>query len=582
MSQGQASSTENLTAIMRLPLLRDEEDLHRMLGGNGPSDEHLMSLMHEVTHHLCFSTGPVGVIPAYLETRAASLAYLAQTGSDPEQYQKAAFDSIARSRGATKILRPLAEGLALFSEFDSISGEYAKVQSHVYRAAKSLFIDVRESDLLKAFKAGELDIDTYIIESDRAMRRLIFQERTSDRAIDRKYNLLLQPIGLRNGGYLPGYLRVKDIYNRCALNNPILFRESDLFLCYIVQYIYGDPVLAAALIDPSVDAHEALSSFADRLRERLNHLPSILTKESLEGLQCSMIKNDMRGLAHFTGIEDNDYAKSMRVANRFKEDMELASENPDDPFGVLVNALVKQRHYMYIGDLSAHVWFEEGDAMIDLPSMGVGIRAPVFRTVHAGDAEAIYLISPVSRTSFPIAALYERDNEAVALSWIDWIAQDQERMTNSLLESRLPVRQARELAKAAQGAVSHTLRKSGYDVELDNLVDQLTATIEEIYFRKAANPVNEPELASLRSRMARYGLGGLWEDPELVRRLARLGLASSVASSHTALTKLFEGLGWGALDDEIAVLIEAANQIWPIVLSVFSYSAGGRLVTVSP
>lgn len=592
MSSVQPAGIDNLTAIMRLPLLRDEKDLHRLLAGKSPSYEHLMSFMHEVTHHWCFRTGPVGSMMAYLESRAASSAYFAITGANPQQHQKATFDSIARSRGATQILRPLAEGLALFSEFDILSGRDSKVYSQVFMAARSQFINTSDSDLTKALQSGSMDPDEFIDKSDRAMHILLAQERTQARAIDRKNNLLLQPIDPGFGGYLPGYLSVKDLYYRCARNTPVLLTEPDLFLCYIQQYIYSDPVLAAALIDPLADAREALSAFTNRLSARMILLPLTLTEESLEGLQRSSRENDLNGLMHFTGIAEEDYVASWRTISQFIDELKLAAENPEDPIGVLVRALVNQRTYMHIGELSADVRFDEGYAMIDLPSRGTGIRVPVFKTLRTGNANVVHLISPVDREYMPIAALYERDDEVVALSWGIWSKKDQERMTTDLLETRYPVRAARELVKICQEIITGTLKASGSDVELENLMRQITAALQTVYFPIARGPADEADLARIRLRMARRGLGGLVEDPDLVRRLARLGLANSVTRNYRELSIIFERLGWSALDEEITLLVQAAREIWPtgqvdrdiwpIALFLWGDLTGDKFMVCSP
>jgi hypothetical protein len=582
MSFGQPASIDNLTAIMRLPLLQDEGDLRRLLSGQSPAHEHLMSFMHEVTHHLCFRTGPVGPAAALLESRATSSAYFAGTRDDHQKHQAATFDAVARSRGVTELLRPLAEGLALFSEFDSVSGKNAKVHSQVYMAAKSLFINLRDSEDLKAFKLGKIDVDEFAEKSDRAILRLIWQERTHPRAIERKLNLLLQPIDPSMGGYLPGYLCVKDLYYRCANKTPVLYTEADLFLCYIVQYIFGDPVLAAALVDPRADAHEALSAFADRLYARLHLLPQILTNESLEGLQRSMLQKEVKGLLEFIGISEEDYANSWPTIAQFNDEMKLAVEDPEDPFGVLNHALVNHRNYMYMGELSADVSFDHGYAWINLPSRGRGIRAPVFKTLEAGKANTVHLISPLDSRFCPLAVLYENDDRILALSWGLWLEKDQEGMTTSLLEDRYPVRATRDLMKTSRDAISYILEASGNDVELEDLMDQLSIARQTLYFPTARDPAEDAELANLRLRMARYGLGGLLDDPDVVRRLARLGLASSLTHNYEALSGIFERLGWGALDDEIALLVKAADQIWPIRLLVLGNLTGDRFVAAWP
>ena len=559
---------DNLTAITRLPLLSSEVDLGLLLTGHGPAGEHLMTFLHEAAHHQCFRQGPVGPLPAYLECLAASSAYLADTSDEPNEYRTAALGYVTLSRGATEILRPLSEGLALFSEFDTVSGPRSDVRSLTYGVAANLFVNTRGS-------GAESQRWT-----DTAMLKLVAAERTADLGIDRKADILLQPVDpSAAGGYLPGYLAVKRLYLRCALAQArLLLVEPDLFLFYVTQYVYGDPVLASALIDPTVNLGDALHAFVIRLAERLWNLPNVLTNDSLTELQRATLGNDPSGIKRAIGITEEEDEESAPVLSGFTSSLEAADDAPENPLGPLVRALVFQRKYLYLGELHADVRFEEGYARVEIPGAAHGLSVPVFRTRQPGDADTVHLISPVqdgARGS--VAAVYEKGDEVLALSWGRWDPDDQEDLTDALLEERISVAATRALIEECQDRIARTL---GDDQHLADLMSWLRPFIHRLYLPLAFDPQPASSFAEVEARMG-WGLLGLLPKRALVRRFARLGLVNSVARTYDELSIIFDELGWGPLDDEVNYLVDAARDP-PLVVTGFSLPDGQRYLLTSP
>jgi hypothetical protein len=559
---------DNLTAITRLPLLSSEEDLGLLLSGHGPAREHLMTFLHEAAHHQCFRQGPVGPLPAYLECLAAGSAYLAATSDEPDECRTATLGYVTLSRGATKILRPLSEGLALFSEFDTVSGPHSDVRSLPYAAATNLFVNTRGS-------SAESQRQT-----DTAMLKLVAAERTTDRGIDRKADLLLQPVDpAAAGGYLPGYLAVKRLYLRCVYNQaPLVLVEPDLFLFYVTQYVYGDPVLAAALINPTVSLAEALHAFVVRLAERLWNLPNVLTNDSLAELQRATLSNDPSGMKRAIGITEEEDEESAPVLSGFTSSLEAADDDPENPLGPLVRALVFQRKYLYLGELRADVQFEDGYARVEVPGAAHGLRVRVFRTRQPGDADTVHLISPVQGNGkWSIAAVYEKGGEVLGLTWSRWYLDDQEDLTDALLDERLSVAAARARVEECQDRIARTL---GDDQHLADLMGWLRPFIHGLYLPLAFDPQPASSFAEVEARMG-WGLLGLLPKRALVRRFARLGLANSVARTYDGLSIVFDELGWGPLDDEVNYLVDAARDP-PLIVTGFSVPDGQRYLLTSP
>jgi hypothetical protein len=568
---------DNLTSITRLPLLESEEDLGLLLSGNGPTDEHLMTFLHEVAHHQCFRQGPVGPLPAYLECLAASSAHLAATSDKPDEYRTATLGYVALSRGATKILRPLSEGLALFSEFDTVSGPRSDVRSLPYTAAANLFANTR----------GSMSTHVSVSESQRwtdtAMLKLVAAERTSDHGIDRKADLLLQPIDpSAGGGYLAGYLAVKRLYLRCVFNHAfLLLVEPDLFLFYVTQYVYGDPVLAAALVNPVVDPAEALRAFTVRLAERLWNLPDVLTNDSLAELQRATLDNDLSGVQRAIGITEEENGVSASVLSGFTTNLEAADSDPENPLGPLIRALVFQRKYLYLGELRADVRFEDGYAKVEVPGAAYGLSVRVFRTRRAGDADTVHLVSPVQGNGkWSVAAVYEKGGEVLGLSWVRWDSGDQEDLTEALLDERLSVRAALARVEECQGSIARALDDAEDDQHLEGLLGWLDSFIHDLYLPLAFNPQPASSFAEVEARMS-WGVYGLLPKRALVRRFARLGLANSIARNYDGLSIVFDKLGWGPLDDEVNHLVNAARDP-PLIVTGFSVSSGQRYLLTSP
>jgi hypothetical protein len=571
---------DNLTAITRLPLLSSEEDLRLLLSGQGPAGEHLMTILHETAHHQCFRQGPVGPLPAYLECLAASSAYLTATGDEPEEHRIATIGYVTLSRGATEILRPLSEGLALFSEFDTVSGPHSDVTSLPYTAATNLFVNALGSGFTRDFLAGRISSAEFQRRSEIAMFKLVAAERTDDRAVGRKASLLLQPVNPSvAGGYLAGYLAVKRLYLRCVFAHaPLLLTEPDLFLFYVTQYVYGDPVLAAALIDATVNLADALEAFVVRLAERLWNLPNVLTNDSLAELQRATLGNDPSGMKRAIGITEEEDEESAPVLSRFTSSLEAADADSENPLGPLVRALVFQRKYLYLGELRADVRFEEGYARVEVPGATHGLRLPVFRTRQPGDADTVHLISPVQDNGkWSVAAVYEKGGEVLGVSWGRWYLDDQEELTDALLDERLSVATTRARVEDCQDSIARAL---GDDQYLAELRGWLRSFIHGLYLPLAFDPEPASSFAEIEARMD-WGLLGLLPKRALVRRFARLGLANSVARSYDGLSIVFDKLGWGPLDDEVNSLVDVARDP-PLLVTAFSTLDGQRYLLTSP
>lgn len=246
--------------------------LDEMVSGQLPID-FLPSFLHEATHHWCFF-GSVGAALSLIHRRARRQALMAAArdmdADEAEDLKWKVFDDFIRYDSAMILLRPLVEGIALFMEFDVVPGD-SSISSDLLTLVQMLFRSPTEAGGRKS-----------PLSDDRA-RELLFHARTSE-LIERKAHLLLSPLGLDAGGYLIGYLMVKNYWLSLAVKHERLW-DRDLFAMYFIEYIFNDLGLVANILDPEhrdVFAVEALTNY---LAGRLTGLQGLDPNKFLDELE---------------------------------------------------------------------------------------------------------------------------------------------------------------------------------------------------------------------------------------------------------------------------------------------------------
>jgi hypothetical protein len=234
-SVGDARSiTDPVTNWVMISGVDLKRDLANMIRGGKYPLSCLPIFLHEAVHHMCFDS-PVGMALSMLQLRARRKALLHITNSQSSAVDKydVAEDAI-RYESAIHIMRPLAEGLALFGEFDAFPGD-SPVMSNVMKIMAINFREPREE--------RETIADT--------ARRILWGTRVGSLFTERKADLLVQPLVTTSGGYLAGYLTVKNL--QLILMKKMQsgrFLDSDLFLFYLLTYFYHDFGFVATLLDP--------------------------------------------------------------------------------------------------------------------------------------------------------------------------------------------------------------------------------------------------------------------------------------------------------------------------------------------
>ncbi len=226
------NTTTNTTFIPEIDLSRDFEALYSL---KGLPSSCLASFLHEAVHHWCFMS-PVGTVLALLRVRAQlySFEWMMEDDDDVgDAIGQSIGDDIAVYRMITALLRPMAEGLATFAEFDVLplasTSVISKPMSWLYFA----FCVPKEAELKGNYGLGLVD--------------LLIRTRLTEDFIRRKANLLLNPAKVEHGGYLLGYLLVKRMWHH-AMSRSKHFADADFFYMFLKRYIYNDYGLAGLLL----------------------------------------------------------------------------------------------------------------------------------------------------------------------------------------------------------------------------------------------------------------------------------------------------------------------------------------------
>lgn len=211
------------------------------------------TFLHESTHHWCFDSLVGGTI-AMLELQAMRHATVSRCATHKEQYH--VFDCLLRARVASNLLRPLAEGLALFAEYDAVPGASPQISTPLLGAIYCFGLPtMAEDDKLLPWKA-----------TLQLLRR-------SPGFCARKASVLQRPFSCEDA-YLPGYMSVKSLW-RSAARRSSQFMDTDLFLAFVKGYFYEDPRFVSAILDPEAKEVRAAQGIYAYFLQRTNEFLSL-------------------------------------------------------------------------------------------------------------------------------------------------------------------------------------------------------------------------------------------------------------------------------------------------------------------
>lgn len=275
------SWTDLTTNAMFLSEVQRTGDLRKLFVSSKSPDHYRPVFLHEATHHWCFLS-PVGSTLTYLRFRACRHALKAQKSSSA---LSDLLDDLVRYEVATALMRPLAEGLALFAQFDATPSA-SSVQSAPLTWSLQFFKEDAE-DLKFSASFDQLEQDM------RSLLLILADARLNEQTLRSKAALLAKRLQPSVDCYLAGYLFVKNL-RRFALSKSTRFLETDLFLTYLRNFFYHDLGLVAALLEPSVSEIRTANTIAMAFQERIDQffasdLATNITRfeQEISGLQAN-------------------------------------------------------------------------------------------------------------------------------------------------------------------------------------------------------------------------------------------------------------------------------------------------------
>jgi hypothetical protein len=227
----------------------------KTLADGALADELIWPILHEFTHHGSLHT-PVGT-----SLSALAVSHTSTVGSlweDADRLLGPARDVI-RSAASNLLLRPLMEGMALFAEFDAVSGD-VPIATWSSQVGGMLFC---LADLRRALLAGEDVLSP--------LKTKLEKLRLSAEAVARKKELLAMDL-LDPGGYLLGYLLIKALWVDLTTRQAI-WCNSDMFIMFINDYFFGDFFLAQLLVQqPELSVEDEIGFLETYLHTRVVEL----------------------------------------------------------------------------------------------------------------------------------------------------------------------------------------------------------------------------------------------------------------------------------------------------------------------
>jgi hypothetical protein len=510
------------------------DDLVRMFQAGGFSKHFLPAYMHEMVHHMCFES-PVGLALALLQLRARRLAVLSNENLDDVALARKAAVCAIRAETALTMMRPLAEGLALFVEFDAFPTQ-SSVMSNVLRHATLQFGTIKGDESL-----------------EQSAVRLLLNARCSEDFVRNKSNLLLQSLSTADGGYLAGYLTVKNLREILTTKSKCSkLLDSDLHFMYLRAFFYEDYALVRILLDQDLDDFEvtapedhAVQSINVYLQKRFDTLIKESTDTVIGKFEESTLAGINDHLVGRIGSVPTDFDSGMKLLQAGLDELQNTSMGVTDLDAVLRNytkAVLARRHLMCIGSCETRVTVNEhGQVLIGEHAQLDGKRIPIISSASIdgidpcdGIGTVDFFISP--RRNYTVMTTLLKGKCVAILSMSEGFGRnerDEMRSMYGSLNQSLLERKTFETAvnKAMEtGDILHI--REHYRVECAHVT-------REIYAKYALIFVPDSAMSTCRNVLDERGFYSMLEqNSALVRSYAAFSLVASTTYDQDTIEKI--------------------------------------------
>jgi hypothetical protein len=315
----------NSTLITGIDLTRDFERLCASPGGY--PIESLPTFLHESAHHSCFLSA-VGSALSFLKLRMQARVHEAITsGANAHAF----YQDLIRYETGVALFRPLSEALALWAEFDMAPSPRTRIASTPMRWAYFAFTDPGEEEIENAWGLS--------------LAQLFVRTRLSKPWIRRKANLLMAPMSVKQGGYLPGYLALKAMWRHAAQQSP-LFLDTDFFFMFIRRFFYMDYSFVECLLREDQATEQAAQTIIDAFQARID----LFLKLDLESAANDLEREELEHYQAQGTAEYGPFAVDLAAHQRGKQMlMDGVKKLEDIPaVGSFQRFLLAQRHILLL------------------------------------------------------------------------------------------------------------------------------------------------------------------------------------------------------------------------------------------
>jgi hypothetical protein len=509
------SYTDPVTNRVVISGLDFESDLAGMTEPGKYPQRLFPTLLHEMVHHWCFHS-LVGTVFSYLHLRARRTSF-ELTNFD----MRCSFDvvlDLLRYEAGISLMRPLAEGIALFAEFDATPGS-STVISKPLAFTNLLFNELRPDQ--------SVPFD--------GLLELLATHRLGNVMAERKANLLVQPFACDDGGYLPGYMLVKNLWWIMVRERGCRrFGDRDLFLSYLRAFFYDDYEFVATLLEPNDSDYQITNSVSVYFQKRLNNFIDNTTDELIREFESEVERRaPSRSTESVRELPDPWPGSDPKGARLGRERLRLLMNKVLDPRGDgLVDSIrrieswvIAQRELMCIGTFRQKVSINK-KGLVQIGRLpGPVLLFAADDGVEAQEEEGLleFFLAP---TSMYRAVTVTIGGQRVATNFLGSKVSatvEEEFKRNALSYTADPL--VRQLWIRF---VSETLREHGLDDILEYYRSQISRISNDIYSSRALMHTPDEYLTESVDALRTNGFFEiLGKDASLVRSLARLTLAVS-------------------------------------------------------
>lgn len=522
------------------------------------------SLIHEATHHWCF-TSPVGSTLSLLSLSASrSTLQWALDGDDSDLDR--VLDDLLTYRVLVEWLRPLSEGMALFAEFDVRLDPTARTPSPPVDAGLLYLFGLPRR--LSGSEESPTRVRWHLTDD-------VNRWRLSPHVVSRKAELLLQPLEGATGHYLLGYLAVKRLWRRAAKQVPEL-ADADLFMTYLRKLVYADYGLVARILDRSRPGPSRALVVAEYVFDRLSHLADLgdaavdwdAFHEALTRVDnADPITNPDRadGLPYvLRGDDVDDVRRGIRLRWELVQEVLKPLDLPPEFRPLLADffpSMLRERHLMWLCATPGR-WVRLGDKMGRVEVDGEVVYESLTLT-NASDESLqdvqldVYLDLYARRTFTTISTdRDDADRRVRDVFGVISLEQREEGYFEELLRTRLDRDQIRRVTNMFSTQLPHYLDSTNFNDVLTGLWDRGVRDLLDETYRSLAFDDTRVSGRLEGSGLAQL-LGG---SADLVRGVAAVTLGASAGLSPDVVAGLCAGQPLSIAD---TLALVARRWPWP-------------------